>query len=66
MTLNSEEYDSPPANSPKGFFKRSYSIEVLYPYTEVAYVSGMDAPQCRTICSPCPVIYYTWPDPPSG
>jgi len=30
MTLNSEEYDSPPANSPKGFFKRSYSIENGY------------------------------------
>ena len=50
MTLNSEDYDSPPANSPKGFFKRSYSIEVFYyPHSiEVAYVPGMDALQCRT------------------
>ena len=28
MTLNTEEYSSPPANANKGFFKRSYSIEV--------------------------------------
>ena len=28
MTLTTEEYSSPPANAAKGFFKRSYSIEV--------------------------------------
>ena len=28
MTLNKEEFSSPPANATKGFFKRSYSIEV--------------------------------------
>ena len=62
MTLNSEEYDSPPANSPKGFFKRSYSIEVLYPYsTEVAYVPGMhtsylsQTPQTCLCKKKCPV-----------